>query len=74
MKTKVRLPKELKEMYNIEIKRESINVHRPAFVSIKRDENFRIEKDEKAYRIYNNVICVSLWMGTQIEHITVFYK
>ena len=72
MKTTTRnFTKKLREMYHIEVTREEIHIHEPAYINIARDNDFQIVNGETSLRIYNNKVVVSLWKDITNMHVTV---
>ena len=58
-------------MYHIEVTRDEIHIHDPAYINIERDNDFQIVNGEKTLRIYNNKVVVSLWKDITNMHVTV---
>ena len=73
MKTLSLIPKKVKETYQIEKRKDCIEVHSPAYVNIQFDKEFEIVKDGTTIIIKNSKCCVSLWIEIKIQHITIYY-
>ena len=73
MKTISLIPKKVKETYEIEKRKNCIEVHSPAYVNIEFDKDFGIVKDKTIITIKNSKCCVSLWLERKIQHITIYY-
>ena len=72
MKAMTLIPKKIKQKYGIEEYEDKISVHKPAYVNIDFDEEFRIENDSIAIDIINSKCHISLWKKTFMMHITIF--
>ena len=73
MKALSLIPKKIKETYQIEKRKNCIEVHSPAYINIQFDKDFRIVKDGVTITIKNSKCCVSLWVERKILHIAIYY-
>ncbi len=69
----MKLPKEIIEKYEIEVRKEAVHIHSPSFINIYKDCEFIIEEDKTGYRIANSKVVVFLWKDHKQLHVSVFY-
>ena len=72
MKTLSLIPKKVKETYQIDKHKNSIDVHSPAYVNIEFDERFKVFQDNSTFMIKNNKCIVNLWKKSKKMHITIY--
>lgn len=65
------IPKEIREEYRIQNcwRDNELSVHNPAYINI---EEPQVKKRGCTWCIENKKICVSLWIGINNMHVTVF--
>ena len=63
-----RIPANVKEIYQISKKGQTITISEPAFIMV---DNAQIEKSNVVYRIFNSKCVVTLWTDTKHMHITI---
>ena len=74
MKILTLLPKEIKKTYVIQRDKKRVEIHEPAYINIDFDERFGVETNGTTWSIQNSKVCVALWIGVKIMHVTVFTK
>ena len=73
MKILTLIPKKIKETYQIEKRKNCMEVHSPAYINIQFDKEFRITQNEETINFKNSKCCVSVWKKRKIQHITIYY-
>lgn len=66
------IDKNVVDKYLIEIYDSVIRIHRPSFVNIRIDQEFRITESDEFYRIENSKCVVGIWKKTLLSHITIY--
>ena len=69
----MKLPKEIIEMYKIEDHDNIMSFHNPAYVGVRKDEQFNIEERDCVFDISNSKCSVTVWKESRFMHVVVFH-